>query len=52
MTIANLTLPSFPVFTIGDDLTVSNCWKKYKRRFENLVIALNVTDDRKKGLIT
>ena len=51
MAIANLTLPSFPMFTV-DDYTISARWKKYKRRFENLVVALNVTDDRhKKSLL-
>ena len=48
MAIANLTLPSFPVFTLDDYTTISARWKKCKRRFENLVVALNVTDDRQK----
>ena len=48
MAIANLTLPSFPVFPLDDYTTISTLWKKYKRRFENLVIALSVTDDRQK----
>ena len=48
MAIANLTLPSFPVFTLDDSTTISTRWKKYKRTFENLVVALNVTDDRQK----
>ena len=48
MAIVNLTLPSFRVLTLDDYTTISTRWKKYKRRFENLVIALNVTDDRKK----
>ena len=48
MAITNLTLLSFPVFTLDDYTTISACWKKYKRRFENLVVALNVTDDRQK----
>ena len=45
MAIANLTLRSFPVFTLDDYTTISTRWKNYKRRFENLVVALNVTDD-------
>ena len=48
MAIANLTLPSFSVFTLDDYTTISTPWKKYKRRFENLIIALNVTDDKQK----
>ena len=48
MAFTDLTLPSFPVFTLNDYITISTHWKKYKRRFENLVIALNVTDDRQK----
>ena len=48
MAIANLKLPSFPVFILDDYTTISTCWKKYKRRFENFVAALNVTDDRQK----
>ena len=36
------------MFTLDDYTTISTRWKKYKRRFENLVIALNVTDDRQK----
>ena len=48
MAIANLTLPSFPVFTLDGYTTISARWRKYKRRFENLVVAVNVTDDRQK----
>ena len=48
MAFTDLTLPSFPVFTLNNYITISTHWKKYKRRFENLVIALNVTDDRQK----
>ena len=48
MAIPNLTLPPFPVFTLDDYRTISTRWKKYKRWFENLVVALNVTDDRQK----
>ena len=51
MAIANLTLPSFPVFTLDDYTTISASWKKYKCRFENLVVALNVTDDRQKKAV-
>ena len=51
MAIANLILPSFPVFTLDDYTTISARWKKYKQRFENLVVALNVTDDRQKNAL-
>ena len=40
MAIANLTLPSFPMFTLDDDTTISTRWKKYKRRFENMVFCI------------
>ena len=46
--IANLTLPTFSVFTLDDYTIISTHWKKYKWRFENLVISLNVTDDNQK----
>ena len=48
MAIAYLTLPLFPVFTLDDHTTIFTNWTKCKRRFENLVFALNVTDDRQK----
>ena len=52
MAIANLTLPSFSVFTLDDYTSISTRWKKYKWRFENLVIALNLTDDRQKKALS
>ena len=36
------------MFTLDDYTTISTRWKNYKRRFENLIVALNVTDDRQK----
>ena len=48
MTITNLTLPSFPVCTFDDYTTSFTRREKYKRRFENLVIALNVTGNKQK----
>ena len=51
MAMANLTLPSFPMFTLDDDTTISTRWKKYKRRFENMVFALNVTDGKQKNVL-
>ena len=38
MAIANLTLPSCPVFTLDYYTTVSTHWKKYKWRFENWLL--------------
>ena len=40
------------MFTLDDYTTISTRWKKYKRRFENLAIALNVTDDRQKKALS
>ena len=48
MAISNLTLPSFPVCTLDDYTTSFTHRDKYKRRFENLVIALNVTGKKQK----
>ena len=36
------------MFTLDDYTRISVRWKKYKQRFENLVVALKVTDDRQK----
>ena len=36
------------MFTLDDYTTISTRWKNYKRRFEKLIVALNVTDDRQK----
>ena len=43
-----ISLPAFPTFDVEEFSTVANRWTKYKRRFENLCIALNVTNDRQK----
>ena len=48
MAIANLTLPSYQVVKLADYTITSTRRKKYKWRFENLVIASNVTDDKQK----
>ena len=42
MAISNLTLPAFPPFSLDEYITISTRWKKHKKRFENLVLALNV----------
>ena len=44
MTKSNHTLPAFPPFTLDEYGTISTRWRKYKKRFENLVLALNVHD--------
>ena len=36
------------MFTWDDYTTISTRWKKYKRKFGNLVIAINITDDKQK----
>ena len=46
--IVSLTLATFSVFTLDDYTIISTYWKKYKWRFENLVIAVNVRDDNQK----
>ena len=37
-------LPAFPPFSLDKYSTISTRWKKYKKRFENLVLALNIQD--------
>ena len=52
MAISNLTLPAFPPFSLDEYITISTRWKKHKKRFENLVLALNVQDGaQKKALL-
>ena len=52
MAISNLTLPSFPPFSLDEYTTMSTRWKKYKKRFDNLILALNVKDGvQKKALL-
>ena len=46
--IVSLTLATFSVFTLDDYTIISTYWKRYKWRFENLVIAVNVRDDNQK----
>ena len=43
-----LTLPSFPKFDLDKFTTVGTRWTKYKKRFVNLCVALNITDDKQK----
>ena len=44
MAISKLMLPAFPPFSLDKYSTISIRWKKYKKRFENLVLALNIQD--------
>ena len=45
-------LPAFSPFTLDEYSTVSTRWKKYKKRFGNLALALDVQDDaQKKALL-
>ena len=40
------------MFTLDDYTTIFTNWTKCKRRLENLVLALNVTDDRQKKALS
>ena len=52
MVISNFTLPAFPPFSLDEYSTISTPWRKYKKRFENLVLAFNVQDGvQKKALL-
>ena len=52
MAISNLALPAFPPFSLDEYSTISTRWRKYGKRFENLVLALNVQDGaQKKALL-
>ena len=48
MAVVNLNLPVFPTFSTDEYSTISTRWRKYKKRFENLCIALSVTDTKQK----
>ena len=52
MAISNLTFPALPPFSLDKHSAVSTSWRKYKKRFENLVLALHVQDGaQKKALL-
>ena len=52
MAISNLALPAFPPFSLDEYSMISTRWRKYKKRFENLVLTLNVQDGvQKKALL-
>ena len=45
-------LPTFLPFAIDDQDTLGICWPKWFSRFENLLLALNITDEaRKKAML-
>ena len=44
MAISNLTLPAFLPFSLDEYSTILARWRKYKKGFENLVLALIVQD--------
>lgn len=48
MAISTLNLPTFPKFDTDDFTTISTRWEKYKKRFLNLCVALNVEEDKQK----
>ena len=48
MAVNNLHIPPFPKFYLDDQNTISIRWEKYKKRFDNLSVALNIKDDKQK----
>ena len=48
MAISTINLPPFPKFDLDDTTTISTRRLKYKKRFVNLCIALNVQDQKQK----
>ena len=47
-----LTLPSFPKFDLDEIPTVGPRWTTYKNCFVNSLVALNITNNIKKGTVT
>ena len=43
--VLSLHIPVFPSFSLDGTTTIATQWETYKKRFENLLIALNVTND-------
>ena len=46
--VSNLHIPVFPLFLLDETATIATRWGKYKKRFESLLIPLNVTNDSQK----
>lgn len=45
-------LPHFPTFVVHTEGSTATRWKKWKERFENLIVAMNITDKkRQKALL-
>ena len=44
----SLNIPSFPKFDLDEYNTISTRWEKYKKRFLNLCVALNVEEEKQK----
>ena len=47
MAISALTLPAFSPFSLDEYSAISASWRKYKKRFENLVLALNAKGEER-----
>ena len=45
---SSLQIPTFPSFSLDETTTIVTWWEKYKKTFDNLLIALNVTNDSQK----
>lgn len=43
-----VALPVFPPFDVEEFSTIATRWTKYKKRFQNLCIAMNVVNDKQK----
>ena len=46
--VSSLHILVFPSFSLDQTRTIASQWEKYKKRFENLLIAVNVTNDNQK----
>ena len=45
---SSLQIPTFPSFSLDETTMIATRWGKYKKTFDNLLIALNVTNDSRK----
>ena len=49
---SNTSLPDFAKFDVDDEPTSLHvAWKKWITRFENLIVALEITDDNRKRVL-
>ena len=45
-------LPQFPPFVVRAEESTATRWKKWKKRFENLIVAMDITEKkRQKALL-